>query len=88
MKSTNRKDYPIECIFDLSPDNVAIPLDWTPEQAEMISVTIQFIDEKIWALYGDLIIAKHRENCLFDQHERLCAEVVSLRNCLDDDIPF
>ena len=88
MKYSKPKDYPIECIFDLSPDNIIIPLDWTPEQAEKITSIIQLIDEKIWSIYADLIIAKYRENCLIDQNERLCAEVEALRNCLDEDIPF
>lgn len=89
MKYPKRKDYPIECIFDFSPGNIVIPLDWTPEQAEKITSVIQFIDNRIWSIYGNLIIAKYREDCLTEQNERLSAEVEALRNSLDDDdIPF
>jgi hypothetical protein len=88
MKCPKRKDYPIECIFDFSPRNIVIPLDWTPAQAHNITSTIQFIDERIWSIYGELIIAQYRENCLIDRHEQLCAEVEALRNSLNDDIPF
>jgi hypothetical protein len=88
MKSPKRKDYPIEYIFDFSPRNIVIPLDWTPEQAEKITSTIQLIDERIWSIYGEFIIAQYRENCLMDRHEQLCAEVEALRNRINDDIPF
>lgn len=88
MKSSIRNDYPIECLFDFAPDNILIPLDWSPEQAENITAIIQLIDDKIWSIYGDLIIAQYRENCLIEQNERLCAEVQALPNGLDDDIPF
>lgn len=88
MRRPKRMDYPIECIFDFSPRNIVIPLDWTPTQAEKITSILQLIDEKIWSIYADLIIAKHRENCLIDQHERLSAEVDSQNDRFDDDIPF
>lgn len=89
MKSPKRKDYPIECILDFSPRNIVIPLDWTPEKAQKITSIIQLIDERIWSIYGELIIAQYRENCLIDPHEQLCAEVEARPDrCCDDDIPF
>ena len=88
MKYPKRKDYPVECFFDFSPGNIIIPLDWTPEQAERITSILQLIDEKIWTIYADLILAKYRENCLIDEHERLSADVDSLHDRFDDDIPF
>ena len=88
MRYPKRKDYPVECIFDLSPGNIIIPLDWTPEQAEKITSILQLIDEKIWSIYADLIIAKYRENCLIDEHERLSADVDFQHDRFDEDIPF
>ena len=88
MKRPERKDYPIECIFDFSPGNIIIPLDWTPEQAEKITSILQLIDEKVWSIYADLIIAKYREDCLMDEHERLCAKAESMYHPLEEDFPF
>ncbi len=88
MKRIKRKDYPIECIFDFSPRNIVIPLDWTPEQAEKITSIIQLIEEKIWGIYADQIIAIYRKDCLIDEHERLSAEVDALHDFFDEDIPF
>lgn len=88
MKCQKRKEYPIECFFDFSPGSVVIPLDWTPEQAEMITSIIQLIDEKIWSIYADLIIAKYREDCLIDEHERLDAQAEFQHDRFDEDIPF
>lgn len=87
MKCQKRNEYPIECLFEFSPNNIVIPLDWTPEQAENIVSTMQLIEEKIWSIHGDIIIARYRENCLIDQH--IEAEAQSQHVCLDeDDIPF
>jgi len=88
MRYPIRKAYPIECIFDFSPGNIVIPLDWTPKQAEKIASILQLIDEKIWSIYADLIIAKYKEDCLIDEHERLEAQEVSLYDRFDEDIPF
>lgn len=88
MKRTKRKDYPIECIFDLSPDNIVIPPDWTPEQADRITSIVELVEEKIWDTYADIIIARHRENCLIDEHEALCAKFESEHGLADDDMPF
>lgn len=88
MKCPKRKDYPIECIFDLSPNNTIIPLDWTPRQAEKIVSIIQLLEEKIWSIYADPIIATYLEDHLIDEYERQYAEAESLHDRFDDDIPF
>jgi hypothetical protein len=89
MKCPKRRDYPIECIFDLSPGYIIIPLDWTPRQAERIVSIIQLLEEKIWSLYADPIISIYREDCLIDENERCQQDDASLHSCFgEDDIPF
>lgn len=88
MNCPNRKDYPIECVFDLSTDDIVIPLDWTPRQAEKIISTIQLLEEKIWSLYADPIIAIHLEDNFVDEYERQYAEDECQRERFEDDIPF
>ena len=88
MKCPKRRDYPIECIFYLSPDNILIPLDWTPRQAEKMVSIMQLLEEKIWSMYADPIIAVYLEDRIIDDHERQDADPEIQQNHLEDDIPF
>jgi len=49
-------DYPIEILFDCTPEQLDIPLDWTPLQADKIITTLGHIEERIWTLYGDDLV--------------------------------
>ncbi len=88
MKCQKRKPYPIECIFDLSPNNIIIPHDWTPRQAEKIVSIIQLLEEKIWSIYADPIIATYLEDHFIDEYERQFSESESQNDRFNDDIPF
>ena len=56
MSSRIQHDYPIETLFDWKPNQLEIPPDWTPLQADKMVTILGQIDERIWDLYGDDLV--------------------------------
>ncbi len=84
MKKQKHYDYPIEIIFDWSPSQIVIPLDWSLSKAETAAEILRRIEEKIWTLYGDAIIE-------FDMQSRIKASTKDDSDVEDsfiDEIPF
>ncbi len=85
MTSRIKRDYSIEILFDWKPDLIAIPLDWTPEQAKEIVTILGCIDERIWTLYGDDLVNLARYENLQDDHPK---DDLYPSSNIGDDIPF
>jgi hypothetical protein len=52
----SKPDYPIELFLHWRAQQIHIPLDWTPLQADTVITTLGQIEERIWILYGDDLI--------------------------------
>ena len=85
MKTLSQHDYAIEILFDLVPEKIHIPLDWTTEQACHFVTILGHLEENIWSLYGDAIIEKDRTENLIEKHFE-SDDDTDLSP--DDDIPF
>lgn len=85
MRTPSQHDYPIEILFDLTPGQIDIPLDWTAEQADLFVTILGHLEEEIWLLYGDAIIERYRAERLIEEHFES-----DDHTCLspDEDIPF
>jgi hypothetical protein len=44
MRTPSKYDYPIEILFDLTPGNFDVPLDWTVEQAERFATILAHLE--------------------------------------------
>jgi len=85
MNSRIQHDYPIEFLFDLKPEHIDIPLDWTPAQADEMVTILGWIEERIWYLYGGDLIYLARENANIDSS---ASSDDNSNGNFEDDIPF
>ena len=85
MRTPSQHDYAIEILFDLTPGNFDIPLDWTTEQVVRFVTILGHLEESVWLLYGDDIIERYRLDRILDQ---LHDDDRNFAPSQDDDIPF
>lgn len=85
MRTPSQLDYALEVLFDLTPGNFDIPLDWTTEQADRFVTILGHLEESVWLLYGDEIIERYRLDRILD---RLHDDDRNFSPAQDDDIPF
>lgn len=85
MRTPSQHDYAIEILFDLTPGNFDIPLDWTTEQADRFVTILGHLEEFVWSLYGEDIMERYRVDRILDQ---LHDDDRNIAPSQDDDIPF
>ena len=68
MRTHSQHDYPLEIIFELTPGNFNIPLDWTVEQAGRFVTILALLEEAVWIIYGDDITERDRAERFTRKH--------------------
>lgn len=87
MSRHPQDDYSIEILFDWTKEQILIPLDWTPQQAEAAVSILENLEERILTLYGDDIIEMIKSRHFID----VCFTDDTDENdthLIEDDIPF